>query len=88
MSGRSPRLLPLLLLIFCSVGSMRAAGYRAYWIETFNTPLGTRADIDKVVQAAVDSNANQIFAQVRPRGDSWYRTRTELRSEVSTVRSP
>jgi len=88
MSRRSPRLLPLLLLIFCSVGSMRAAGYRAYWVETFNTPLGTRADIDKVVQAAVDSNANQIFAQVRRRGDSWYLDSREPLTQVPGVCEP
>lgn len=88
MSRRAPRLLPLFLLIFCSVGSMRAAGYRAYWVETFNTPLGTTTDINRVVQAAVDSNANQIFAQVRRRGDSWYLDSKEPLTQVAGVCAP
>ncbi len=31
--------------------------YRAYWAETFNTQMGTRAEIDRIVDAAVQSNA-------------------------------
>lgn len=48
------------------------AEYRAYWVDTFNTPLGTREEIDRVVQSCLDSNCNALFAQVRRRGDSWY----------------
>jgi len=29
-----------------------APEYRALWVETFNTPLGTRAEIDRVIASA------------------------------------
>ncbi len=62
--------------------------YRAYWIETFNTALGTHADIDRVIDAAVQSNANAIFAQVRRRGDSWYLDTKEPLTQVAGVGEP
>ncbi len=45
---------------------------RGYWVDTFNTRLETRAQITRVVEAARDSHANALFAQVRRRGDAWY----------------
>lgn len=62
--------------------------YRAIWVETFNTPLGSRADIDKVIGAAVDARANAIFAQVRRRGDSWYIDTLEPLTQVANVGEP
>lgn len=62
--------------------------YRAYWAETFNTPLGTRADVVRLVDAAVASNANAIFAQVRRRGDSWYLDSLEPLTQVAGVGEP
>src|SRR6266540_3253208 len=62
--------------------------YRALWVETFNTPLGTHADIDKVIGAAVGSHANAIFAQIRRRGDSWYLDTLEPLTQVSNVGEP
>ncbi len=62
--------------------------YRAYWIETFNTALGTHTDIDRVIDAAVQSNANAIFAQVRRRGDSWYLDTKEPLTQVAGVGEP
>src|SRR5262245_16348297 len=46
--------------------------YRAFWVDTFNTPLNNHGDIVAVVNTARSFNANAIFAQVRRRGDSWY----------------
>ena len=65
------RVLPSFLLALLIPAASLAAEYRAYWVETFNTPLGTSAQIDRVVDAAVASNANALFVQVRRRGDSW-----------------
>jgi uncharacterized lipoprotein YddW (UPF0748 family) len=65
-----------------------AAEYRAYWVETFNTRLGTRAEIDAVLDAAVASNANMLLAQVRRRGDSWYLDSREPLTEVAGVGEP
>ncbi|MCA1626231.1 MAG: family 10 glycosylhydrolase, partial [Acidobacteria bacterium] len=62
--------------------------YRAYWVETFNTQMGTRAEIDRIVDAAVQSNANAIFAQVRRRGDSWYLETKEPLTQVAGVGEP
>lgn len=45
---------------------------RGFWVDTFNTPLNTHADVVNVVERALAANANTIFAQVRRRGDSWY----------------
>ncbi|HXG54119.1 MAG TPA: family 10 glycosylhydrolase [Vicinamibacterales bacterium] len=65
-----------------------APEYRGYWVETFNTALGTPADIDRVIAAAVDSKANALFAQVRRRGDSWYLDSLEPLTQVAGVGQP
>jgi uncharacterized lipoprotein YddW (UPF0748 family) len=62
--------------------------YRAYWAETFNTQMGTRTEINRLVDSAVQSNANAIFAQVRRRGDSWYLETKEPLTQVTGVGEP
>ena len=66
----------LTILLFLLAASLRAdetrPEYRAYWVDTFRTPFATRADVDRIVEAAVESNANALFVQVRRRGDAWY----------------
>lgn len=76
------------VLAFFLTTSALAAEYRAFWIETFNTRLGTRAEIDAVINDAVASNANALFAQVRRRGDSWYLDSLEPLTEVAGVGEP
>ncbi len=76
------------LLLALTFSSSAEAEYRAYWVETFNTPLGTRADIDRVVQSCVASNCNALFAQVRRRGDSWYLNTSEPLTEMEGVGEP
>jgi uncharacterized lipoprotein YddW (UPF0748 family) len=56
--------------------------YRAYWVDTFRTPFATRADVDRIVDAAVESNANALFVQVRRRGDAWYLDAAEPMAET------
>src|SRR4029453_14608267 len=51
--------------------------YRAFWVDTFNTPLNTHSDVAAVVANATTAHANAIFAQVRRRGDAWYRDTLE-----------
>lgn len=87
--------IPTLLL---AIGALMAAPtvmeaqsrpeYRGYWVETFNSPLGTRAEIDRVIQNCVDSRCNAIFPQVRRRGDSWYIDSLEPLTEVADVGEP
>jgi uncharacterized lipoprotein YddW (UPF0748 family) len=51
--------------------------YRAFWVDTFNTPLNNHNDVAAVVANATATHANAIFAQVRRRGDAWYRNALE-----------
>ncbi|HEX2373549.1 MAG TPA: family 10 glycosylhydrolase [Actinomycetota bacterium] len=53
------------------------AQYRAFWVDTFNTPLNHHSDVAAVVANATAAHANAIFAQVRRRGDAWYRDALE-----------
>jgi uncharacterized lipoprotein YddW (UPF0748 family) len=53
------------------------AHYRAFWVDTFNTPLNNHSDVAAVVANATAAGANAIFAQVRRRGDAWYRDALE-----------
>ncbi len=80
------------LILAAAIGSPLSAQtrpeYRAWWIETFNTPLGTRADLDRVVDAAVQSNSNVLLAQVRRRGDSWYLDTKEPLTQQAGVGEP
>jgi uncharacterized lipoprotein YddW (UPF0748 family) len=62
------------------------AQYRALWVDTFNTPLNNRSDVAAVVATATAAHANAIFAQVRRRGDAWYR-RLASRSTAPRWRS-
>ena len=51
--------------------------YRALWVDTFNTPLNNHSDVAAVVANATAAGANAILAQVRRRGDAWYRDALE-----------
>ena len=62
--------------------------YRAYWVDSFHTPLGTHSDIDRVIEVAVQSHANALFVEVRRRGDSWYLDSKEPLTEVEGVGEP
>ncbi|HSN69584.1 MAG TPA: family 10 glycosylhydrolase [Thermoanaerobaculia bacterium] len=83
-----PRALPSFVLALLIPAASLAAEYRAYWVETFNTPLGTTAEIGRVIDAAVASNANALFVQVRRRGDSWYLDSKEPLAEVAGLGEP
>src|SRR4029450_8932834 len=51
--------------------------YRAFWVDTFKTSLNSHSDVAAVVANATAAGANAIFAQVRRRGDAWYRDALE-----------
>lgn len=78
----------LLLSAFCFLSSAFCLEFRAYWVDTFHTPLGTHADIDRVIDLASASHANAIFVEVRRRGDSWYLDSKEPLTEVAGVGEP
>ncbi|MBL8237712.1 MAG: family 10 glycosylhydrolase [Bryobacterales bacterium] len=64
------RLLALLPAAIATAAS--PSQFRAFWVDTFNTPLNTHADVLTLVQNARAANANMLFVQVRRRGDAWY----------------
>src|ERR1700730_8493170 len=74
-------------IVFWAAGAI-ADEYRAYWVDTFHTPLGTHHDIDRVIDVAVQSHANALFVEVRRRGDSWYLDSKEPLTEVDGVGEP
>jgi len=80
------------VLLFCALSALAQPSprseYRAFWVETFHTPLGTHAAVDRVIAAAVRANANAIFAQVRRRGDAWYLDAREPLTETDGVGEP
>ena len=78
------RSLPIIILLLAAV-TTRAEDrpeYRAYWVDTFRTPFATRVDVERIVDAAVESNANALFVQVRRRGDAWYLDAAEPLAEA------
>ena len=65
-------LLALVLLSPAAAHAQPRSEYRAFWVDTFNTPLNNHADVVAVVNNAKAAKANAIFAQVRRRADAWY----------------
>lgn len=76
--------LTILVLFFAATlrADVDCPEYRAYWVDTFRTPFATRADVDRIVGAAMESNANALFVQVRRRGDAWYLDAAEPLAEM------
>jgi uncharacterized lipoprotein YddW (UPF0748 family) len=72
----------ILLLAAANVRAEERPEYRAYWVDTFRTPFATKADVERIVEAAVESNANALFVQVRRRGDAWYLDAAEPLAEA------
>jgi len=70
------------IVLFLTASAACADEYRAYWVDTFRTPFATPADVKRIVDAAVDSNANALFVQVRRRGDAWYLDASEPLAET------
>src|SRR3954451_7060380 len=84
-SGPVKRLLIIILLLSSATVAYAdepRPEYRAYWVDTFRTPFATRVDVDRIVEAAIESNANALFVQVRRRGDAWYLDAAEPRAEA------
>jgi uncharacterized lipoprotein YddW (UPF0748 family) len=80
------RLLAIVIALWAA--GVAADEYRAYWVDSFHTPLGTHSDIDRVIDVAELSHANALFVEVRRRGDSWYLDSKEPLTEVAGVGEP
>ena len=65
-----------------------APEYRAFWVDTFNSRFAARADVARILDAALASNANAVFVQVRRRGDAWYLDAKEPLPEVDGFGEP
>ncbi len=61
-----------IVLISLTVKAQSRTEYRAFWVDTFNTPLNNNTDVLAVVNNAKAAKVNALFIQVRRRGDSWY----------------
>jgi uncharacterized lipoprotein YddW (UPF0748 family) len=66
--------LVILALLAClqPAAAQQRTEYRGFWVDTFNSALNNHADVAQIVSRAKTANANQIYAQVRRRGDAWY----------------
>jgi uncharacterized lipoprotein YddW (UPF0748 family) len=74
-----PTLLVALLLVCTALDA--APRYRALWVDTFNSPFATKADVDRIIAGATRADANAVFVEVRRRGDAWYLDASEPRAE-------
>jgi uncharacterized lipoprotein YddW (UPF0748 family) len=61
-----------LLLFALTASAQPRSEYRAFWVDTFNTPLNNHSNVQAVVDNALAANANAVFVQVRRRGDAFY----------------
>lgn len=66
------RLLWCGLIVAAGLWAGTRAEYRGFWVDTFNTRLGSHEDVVAVVERARSARANTLFVQVRRRGDAWY----------------
>jgi uncharacterized lipoprotein YddW (UPF0748 family) len=79
---KRPLIIILLLLAAVTSRAEDRPEYRAYWVDTFRTPFATKADVERIIEAAAESNANALFVQVRRRGDAWYLDAAEPLAEA------
>lgn len=68
--------------------SARADEFRAYWVDFANAGIRTQAEINQLVTDVKAAHMNSIIAQVRPRGDAFYISGYEPRSEYLLAGSP
>lgn len=78
----------LAILLAAPAFGAAAPEYRAFWVDTFNSGFATRGDVERIVDAALASNANAVFVQVRRRGDAWYLDAREPLPEVDRFGEP
>jgi len=73
---RVRRLIACLLLVWAVAAPSSAQDttprWRAVFIDTFNSRLGTAEDVATVVSRAAAWNVNVLYVQVRRRGDAFY----------------
>ena len=66
--------LAVLAFVFgAAAGRLGAQEFRGLWVDAFHPGLRTPAEVSAVVATARAKNVNAVFAQVRKRGDAYYR---------------
>ena len=78
------------LLLVCAVAAPSSAQdaaprWRAVFVDTFNSRIGTADDVATVVARAVAWNVNVLYVQVRRRGDAFYLDGSEPAPEGVTI---
>lgn len=56
--------------------------FRGIWVNAWNPGFQTPAEVSKLIADVRSANLNAIFVQVRKRGDAFYNSRLEPRSEL------
>lgn len=86
---RLSTLLSACFLLFVLAGLAAAQDttprWRAVWIDTFNTRLGSPDEVATAVARAAAAHANVLFVQVRRRGDAFYLDGSEPAPEGVTL---
>lgn len=59
--------------------------YRALWVDAFHDGIKTRGQVDQLVARAHLANLNALFVQVRKRGDAYYNSGLEQRTDDPAV---
>lgn len=78
-----------MLLLVWMAGAVQAQEFRALWVDAFNTGLKNASQVDSVIATARSGNFNAIVAQVRKRGDAYYRNGLEpVASDVAAGFDP
>ncbi len=53
---------------------------RGFWVDAFHPGIKSPSEVDKLIADVKKANANAIFAQVRRRGDAYYNSNIEPRT--------
>ena len=69
-------LFTLVVAAFAHPTPIQPPPWRAFWVDAFNSGIRTPGEIDELVKDIKSLNMNVIIAQVRKRGDAYYRKST------------
>lgn len=69
--------LAAMLVAACVAGNAGQPELRGLWVDTWHSALRTPAEVEALVRTAREGNFNALFAEVRKRGDAYYRSRFE-----------
>ena len=59
--------------------------YRALWVDAFHDGIKTRSQVNQLIARAHQANLNTLFVQVRKRGDAYFNSGLEQRTNDPAV---